>query len=139
MWLELIDYHRRLDAMYPVVAGLREALRDEIERGLRGGPCRLLVAELEGAAVGFLFAEVERGSSRDAGGPRTSWIHELYVVPEQRRCGVGRALVEAAEGFFEEQGGGRLTVRVESSNEPGLRFWRNLRFAERARILEKEP
>ena len=137
LWVELIDYHRRLDPLYPVVTGLRAALRDEIERALRGGPCRLFLADQDGTPVGFLFAEVERGPSREASGPGTSWIHELYVVPGQRRRGLGRSLVGAAEKFVEELGGGRLAVRVESGNEEGLRFWKRRDFVERARILEK--
>ena len=137
LWLALIDYHRALDPLYPVVPGIREALREEVERGLLGGLCRLLVAELDGALVGFAFAEVERVETREASGPGSSWIHELYVVPEERSSGVGSALVEAAEKFLAKRGGGRIAVRVESGNEDGLRFWQRRKFVDRARILEK--
>ena len=137
LWLALIDYHRALDPQYPVVPGIREALREEVERGMLGGLCRLLVAELDGAPVGFAFAEVERVETREASGPGSSWIHELYVVPKERRHGVGSALVEAAEKFLEKRGGGRIAVRVESGNEAGLRFWSRRKFQDRARILEK--
>ena len=137
LWLALIDYHRALDPLYPVVPGIREALREEVERGLLGGLCRLLVAELDGALVGFAFAEVERVETREASGPGSSWIHELYVVPEERSSGVGSALVEAAEKFLAKRGGGRIAVRVESGNEDGLRFWARRNFTDRARILEK--
>ncbi len=137
LWLALIDYHRALDPLYPVVSGIREALREEIERGLLGGLCRLLVAELDGALVGFAFAEVERLETREASGPGLCWIHELYVLPEERGRGVGSALVEAAEKFLEKRGGGRIAVRVESGNKDGLRFWERRSFVDRARILEK--
>ena len=137
LWLALIDYHRALDPLYPVVPGIREALGEEVKRGLLGGLCRLLVAELDDALVGFAFAEVERVETREASGPGSSWIHELYVVPEERGSGVGSALVEAAEKFLERRGGGRIAVRVESGNEDGLRFWQRRNFIDRARILEK--
>lgn len=137
LWLELIEHHRRLDPLYPVVPGIRAALREEIDRGLLGGLCHLLVADLDGNVVGFVFAEVERAQTREASGPGSSWIHELYVALEQRRHGVGSALVEEAEKFLGERGGGRVAVRVESGNEEGLRFWERSNFVERARILEK--
>ncbi len=135
--MALIDYHRALDPLYPLVPGIRAALGEEIGRGLLGGFCRLLVAELDGALVGFAFAEVERIETRDASGPGSSWIHELYVMPEARRSGMGSALVRAAEKFLEKRGGGRIAVRVESGNEDALRFWERRNFTDRARILEK--
>jgi ribosomal protein S18 acetylase RimI-like enzyme len=137
LWLELIAYHRRLDPQYPVVPGLRKALGDEIDRGLQGGPCRMFVADLDGDQVGFVFAEIAGAQMRDDSEPGSSWIHEIYVAPEQRDRGLGSALVEAAQKFIDECGGGRVAVRVESGNKEGLRFWQRHSYVERARILEK--
>ena len=50
---------------------------------------------------------------------------------------MARSLVDAAEAFFEERGGARLSVRVEQLNREGLRFWERLGLSERARILER--
>jgi GNAT superfamily N-acetyltransferase len=138
LWLDLVLHHRRLDPDYPSLPGVREALLAELERGLGGAGCQIWLAEVEGVPVGFLFAEVdgpEGGTS--SGGP--SWIHELYVEPDWRRQGLARALVDEASEFFDERGQSRFSVRVESANQDGLRFWRELGLEERARILEKRP
>ena len=130
LWIDLIGYHRSLDSAYPSLPSLRETLRAETWRGLRSEHCRILLAE---PTRGFAFAEIDARPSIAAVG----WIHELWVEPGSRRRGVARALVGAAEAFFEERGGARLSVRVEELNREGLRFWARLGLSERARILER--
>ena len=130
LWIDLIGYHRSLDPAYPSLPSLRETLRAETRRGLQSAHCRILLAE---PALGFAFAEIDARPSIAAVG----WIHELWVEPESRRRGVARSLVGAAEAFFEERGGARLSVRVEQLNREGLRFWERLGLSERARILER--
>ena len=137
LWLELIEYHRRLDPDYPVPAGLREALLAEIDRGLERPACRLLLAAGAGEAIGFLFAEADAESRRGEEEVGSGWIHELWVAPAWRRRGVASALVEEAQCFFDERGEARMSVRVEAGNAEGLAFWRRRGFRERARILER--
>jgi len=137
LWLGLVEHHRRLDPEYPLLPGLREQLRREIERGIRVESCEISLAEVEGRACGFLFAELEGGRDALATGADTAWIHELFVVEEARGRGVGRALVARADRFFQFHGGPRTAVRVESANRDALAFWNHLGFAERARVLER--
>ena len=137
LWLGLVEHHRRLDSAYPMLAGLRALLRREIERGVRVESCEISIAECEGRACGFVFAELENGRDALATGATTAWIHELFVMEEARGRGVGRALVARADRFFESHGGPRTAVRVESGNRDALAFWKRLGFAERARVLER--
>ena len=107
-----------------------------MRRGLQRQRCRLLVAEREGARIGFLFAEVEPAGTPGEGAS-AGWIHELFVAPEARGRGVARALVAQADAFFAAHHVQRVSVRVESGNTEALRYWRERGFAERARILER--
>ncbi|HTO07751.1 MAG TPA: GNAT family N-acetyltransferase [Myxococcota bacterium] len=136
LWLDLIEHHRRLapgDAPAPT---LREVLGQEIRRGLSRARCRVLVAERGGAPVGFLFAEVEPGGGAADPAP-LGWIHELWVVPAERRRGVAGALCAEADAFFHARDVRRVSVRVESANAEALRYWSRRGFADRARILER--
>lgn len=123
LWLALIEHHRSLDPGYAVPERLAERLPHEVDAALERADCLLLVAESGGELVGFLSAEAERARA---------WIHELYVVPERRRLGVGRALVRGADAWLETRAPIPLCVRVESANRDAWRFWRWLGFAERA-------
>jgi GNAT superfamily N-acetyltransferase len=133
-WLDLIEHHRRLAPMHAPQANLREVLAREVRRGSSRARCRILIAERSERRVGFLFAEVEPGgASEDAAG----WVHELWVVPEERGHGVARAMLSEAEAFFSAHAVRRVSVRVESGNAEALRFWGRRGFGDRARILER--
>jgi GNAT superfamily N-acetyltransferase len=109
----------------------------EVRRGVQRDSCRLFVVEEDERLLGFLFAEIET-SSAPTPEPPPAWIHELWVVPDARRRGLGARLLEEAEAFFASRGVARLSVRVESANGAGLEFWERRGFAERARILERK-
>jgi len=136
LWLDLVEHHRRLAPQEAPAPSLRSVLAEELARGIARSRCCVQVAERGGARVGFLFAEVEP-SGRAGEAPPSGWIHELWVVPEQRRQGVAAALVAAADAFFAARGVTRVSVRVESANADALRYWSRRGFGERARVLER--
>lgn len=121
--------------MRDATPNLREVLAGEIRRGSSRARCRLLVAERGSRPLGFLFAEVENAGGPDDAGQ--GWIHELWVAPDERRLGVGAALLAEAEAFFAASGVRRVSVRVESANADALRYWSKRGFGDRARILER--
>jgi GNAT superfamily N-acetyltransferase len=129
LWIDLVQHHRRLDPDYPTTPGIRAALGRELDRGLKGAACRVYVAETGTELAGFVFAEVEAGG--------TGWIHELFVVEDERRQGLARRLVDRALLFLGERDASRHSVRVERLNEGGARFWEALGFLPRATIFEK--
>jgi GNAT superfamily N-acetyltransferase len=138
LWLDLVEYHRRLDPDYPRVPCIREVLLKEIERGVRMRSCRVGVAEDEAQElVGFVFAEVERGAGPRHDDTGVGWIHELYVDSAWRQRGVANALLAFVEEFFAQRSPARVSVRVESGSKDGLRFWLRRGFAERERTLSK--
>jgi ribosomal protein S18 acetylase RimI-like enzyme len=62
------------------------------------------------------------------------WLYRLAVLPEARRRGVGRALVEAAERRLLELECAKINLQLHTHNEDGVRFWRALGYAEEARV-----
>ncbi|WP_229705989.1 GNAT family N-acetyltransferase [Micromonospora sonchi] len=53
-------------------------------------------------------------------------LDDLYVRPEHRGAGVGRALLAHLAGLAVRRGGGRLEWWVMHTNDPALRFYRRL-------------
>lgn len=76
------------------------------------------MAEGPEGVAGFAFAEDEGSCGA---------IHELYVVPEQRRRGTGRALAERAVAWLASRGA-LPRIRVEQSNRSAQSFWVKLGF-----------
>lgn len=59
-----------------------------------------------------------------------SWqLRDLYVVPETRRRGVGRALVQAVRAAASAAGAIRLSVQTEPANAAALQLYRTSGFA----------
>ena len=121
-----------------MLPGVQAVIANELRRAAERGSCRLFVAELEGALVGFVFAEIEGGAA-PGGEPPPAWVHELWVERDFRGRGIAARLLAESDAFFASRGVTRVSVRVESSNAPALEFWSRRGFGERARILERGP
>ncbi len=99
-------------------------VHQHLERhGPEAGHC-LLVALLEGAAVGWL--EVALRAALESG----TWaeISGLVVHPSHQGKGVGRALVLEARAWARSQGLARLRVRTRTERERTSGFYEGLGF-----------
>lgn len=115
--VELAVYEREPDA----VTGTPEMLA----AALFGEPpaAEALIAELAGEPVGFaLFHGTFSTWECNTG----LWLEDLYVRPEQRRAGVGDALVRRLAAIAVARGATRLEWAALEWNEPALRFYRKL-------------
>jgi ribosomal protein S18 acetylase RimI-like enzyme len=88
----------------------------------------VLVAEERGEVVGFLA--LAWGFSLESGG-KDAFVDELYVVSDRRGCGIGTALLGAAEAACATSGAGALNLVVEHSNIGAERLYRRLGFTGR--------
>jgi ribosomal protein S18 acetylase RimI-like enzyme len=100
-----------------------EAARRFLFARLSKGESVLFIARHEGQAVGFVhlypaFSSVEL---------RRVWIlNDLYVVPEARKLGVGRALTQRARELAEATRANCLTLETASDNLPAQRLYEGL-------------
>ena len=76
-----------------------------------------LVAEIDGAVVGTLMAGYDghRGS-----------INYVGVRPANRKMGIGRALMSAAEQRLSERGCPKINLQVRTGNLEAVAFYRRL-------------
>jgi ribosomal protein S18 acetylase RimI-like enzyme len=79
----------------------------------------VFVAEVEGTAAGYVA--VQRGDV-------TVRVDQLFVSPEHEAEGVGRQLLEYAEGYAISEGARALQVVVSSSDRRALDFYRSRGF-----------
>lgn len=79
------------------------------------------------------FVAVYRGrviGSTAVGGARLSVISSVAVLPEFRRAGVARALVERAQRFALEHGRDRVSLDVLAHNVPALTLYESMGYRE---------
>ena len=79
----------------------------------------VFVAELAGVPAGYVAIEESAGALR---------IEQLCVHPAHEHEGIGRQLLEWAEGYAIANGADRLEVVVESGNDRAASFYRGRGF-----------
>ena len=89
---------------------LPEDFADRLRRAVEAGDVEVLAARAEDQILGVAVLAYRLNLS--AGGLFAS-IEDLYVRPEARRQGVGRALLEAANGRCAERGISYVEAQVE--------------------------
>ena len=57
-------------------------------------------------------------------GRRGIWLEDLFVLPDWRRRGVGRTLLDAVVSLAKERGCGRVEWSVLDWNQPAIDFYR---------------
>ena len=98
---------------------------EKLDRALFGERpyAETLIAEDDGRAVAFaLFFHSFSTFLAQPG----IYLEDLFVVPEARGGGVGRALLEKLAQTAVERGCGRLEWAVLDWNEPAIRFYERL-------------
>lgn len=89
---------------------------------------RALIAEEDGAVVGFLLGFHAAGS-RASGPPRTAYVHMVGIHPDHRRRGVGKDLYEEFLTHARAGGCERVKAITNVGNEGSVAFHRALGFS----------
>ena len=118
----------------PVVALWREVFPDappwndprrDIARKLFEQRELFLVATVDGSVVGTAMAGYD--------GHR-GWVYYLAVSPEQRRTGIGTALMQRVEADLAAVGCPKLNLQVRASNEEAVSFYQRLGYVIEQRV-----
>ena len=93
-------------------------------------PVYALVAELDGSLIGLTHYLFHRSTTLI--GP-ICYLQDLYTVPERRRTGVGRALIEAVYQRAHDSGSSRVYWQTHETNLVAQRLYEQL--AERSGFI----
>lgn len=114
---ELAEYEREPDAVVATEAMMDEALFGATPKA------EALIADVDGVAVGFalFFHTFSTWTGRQG-----IWLEDLYVTPDARGSGAGKALVSAIAGICLDRGCPRFEWWVLDWNEPAIGFYRSI-------------
>ena len=115
---ELAEYERLTHEVVATEELLREALFGE-----RAVAEAAIAESGEGDPVGFVLWYTTFSTFQCLPGV---WVEDLFVRPERRGAGTGRALLAHVAGVAIERGYGRLELSALDWNEPALRFYASL-------------
>jgi GNAT superfamily N-acetyltransferase len=121
-FLELVDALADYEELERPTPEARERLRRD---GLGAGPRRFLayLAEVDGRPVGYAIAFHTYSSFLAL---PTFYLEDLFVVPEARSRGVGRALFRFLAGEAVRAGCGRMEWAVLDWNRLAIDFYERL-------------
>jgi len=86
-------------------------------------PFECLIADVDGVPVGIALFFHSYSTWR---AKRGLWLEDLFVLPEARRRGVGRALLQQIAAVARERDCARLEWSVLDWNELAIDFYRSL-------------
>lgn len=118
----LFDAYRRFYGLAADVALARAFIGDRLAQG----DSAILVAEDGGELLGF--AQLYPSFCSLAAG-RIHILHDLFVLPEARRRGAGRAMLEAAAAFARTDGAVRLDLATARGNRAAQALYESLGWA----------
>jgi GNAT superfamily N-acetyltransferase len=112
-------------AEYEKLADQLKATEELFDRALFGDPpsAEALIAELDGEPIGYAVYFQTFSTFLAIQG---IWLEDLYVRPEHRKAGAGKALLAAVAARLRERGGQRLEWAALDWNELALGFYRGL-------------
>jgi len=101
-----------------------EACRDYIRQRLENNESVIFLA-LSGTGQGLGFTQLYR-SFCSVAMREIIYLYDLYVAPQARRTGTGRALMDRAREYAWQQGAERLTLETHVSNSQAQALYESL-------------
>jgi len=134
----LLHEHAADDARFGLQPGGEDVLRQVLSAAIRDPDRDLRLAQADGDRIqGFCLTGIARRPDAFRETARGA-VEQLFVRSEARRCGTGRALVQAALDWLRSRGVQRLQVEVARSNPAGRAFWAAQGFLPAMDVLDRE-
>ena len=100
--------------------------REGIDKYLKRNPNTCFVAEADDKIIGVIMA------GHDG---RRGYIHHTAVLPDFRRGGIAKTLVDAAMQALEKEGIHKVALVAFKTNQTGNGFWEHIGFTVREDLI----
>jgi GNAT superfamily N-acetyltransferase len=129
LWMRSAEEHTAHDHVYATAPGAEKTMRRFLADLASSGHSFLFVAVAGDRTVGFISGELREGSPTFL--PKT-WasVDDVFVEPDHRNLGAGRALLKSVEAWAKEKGANGVSLQVAAANTRGRKFYTDLGFRE---------
>jgi ribosomal protein S18 acetylase RimI-like enzyme len=129
LWMRSAEEHTAHDRVYQTAPGAEKTMRRFLADVANSGYSFLFVVAAGDRTVGFISGELRQGSPTFL--PKT-WasVDDVFVEPEYRNRGMGRALLQSVQSWARERGADGISLQVAAANSRGRKFYEDLGFRE---------
>lgn len=129
LWMQSAEEHKTHDRVYATAPGAEKTMRRFLADMANSGFSFLFVAVAGERTVGFISGELRQGSPTFL--PKT-WasVDDVFVEPDHRNLGVGRALLQSVEAWAKKRNADGISLQVAAANSRGRKFYEELGFRE---------
>ena len=129
LWMHSAEEHTSHDPVYATAPDAEKTMRRFLADLARNSYAFVFVATVGDRIVGFISGELREGSPTFL--PKT-WasVDDVFVDPEHRNRGMGRALIASVEGWARQKGANGVSLQVAAANGRGRKFYEDLGFRE---------
>lgn len=134
MYRDLSDEQEALRPLWPLADGLAEPATPALEEILGDEDSLLLVGEIDGYPLGFLWARVEPLLPQ-ADGEDVGVIRLIFTDPDARGVGVGDAMITQALAELRSRGLRYFDARVSPGHRNAKNFFESNGFSARLIVM----
>ena len=129
LWMQSAEEHTAHDPVYATAPDAEKSMRRFLADLVRNSYAFVFVAIVGDRTVGFVSGELREGSPTFM--PKT-WasVDDVFVEPDHRNGGIGRALIASVEGWARQKGANGVSLQVAAANTRGRKFYDDLGFRE---------
>jgi ribosomal protein S18 acetylase RimI-like enzyme len=129
LWMQSAEEHTAHDRIYATAPGAERVMRRFLADLASSSHSFLFVAESDGRVVGFISGELREGSLIFR---QKTWasVDDVFVEPDSRNLGIGRALLEGVEAWAKKRRADGISLQVAAANGRGRKFYEELGFRE---------
>jgi ribosomal protein S18 acetylase RimI-like enzyme len=129
LWMRSAEEHTEHDQIYATAPGAERVMRRFLADLTASSHTFLFVAESGEQTVGFISGELREGSPTFL---QRTWasVDDVFVEPDSRNLGIGRALLQSVEAWAKERGANGISLQVAAANWRGRKFYEELGFRE---------
>ncbi len=125
---ELVRFHHAIDPeRFFLPTGVEEGYRRWLGTELANADAVVLVAELGGEVVGYVYGRLEERDFNMLLSAHAA-LHDVLVIDRAKRTGAGEALITEFARLAAERGVPRVVLHTATSNERAQRLFRKLGF-----------
>lgn len=129
LWMQSAEEHTAHDAIYSTSKEAEKMMRRFLADLTNSSHSFLFVALCEERMIGFISGELREGSPT-FGTKTWAAVDDVYVTPDHRSLGVGRALLDHCKSWARDKGADGVSLQVAAANERARKFYKELGFRE---------